>query len=71
MKQRIHILDVDVHNAALTPSEAVGLALAKDKWERYVSKGLTHEAHGAASAITIIYQALIGVQHVDTGWGEL
>jgi hypothetical protein len=71
MKPRIHILDVDVHHSELTPAEAVGLALAKDKWERYTAKGLTQQAQGAASAITIIYQALIGVQHVDTGWGEL
>lgn len=49
----------------------MGLALAKDKVERYIAKGRPHEAQGARSAIVIMYQALRGDAEIDTGWGEL
>lgn len=67
----IRIDDVDIHHPELTRQEAIGLALAKDKVERYISKGWLKEAHGAASVTTIVYQALLGINDIDTGWGEL
>lgn len=67
----ITIDDVDIHHTSLSPEARVGLALARDKVERYVAKGRPLEAQGARSAITIIYQALLGHRDIDTGWGEL
>jgi hypothetical protein len=67
----IRIQQVDIHHPILLPTERVGLALAKDKYERYISKGWIKEAHGCASAILIMYQAMLGERNVDTGWGEL
>lgn len=71
MTDRITLDDVDIHNPELLPRERVGLALAKDKYERYISKGRVQEAYGCASAILIMYQALLERPAIDTGWGEL
>ena len=71
MTAPINISDVDIHHPVLLPECRVGLALAKNKYELYVSKGRIQEAHGAASSIMIMYQAMIGVNDIDTGWGEL
>lgn len=68
---RIQIDDVDIHHPLLLPEARIGLALAKDKMERYIAKGRVLEAQGAASTIKIVYQALIGINDIDTGWGEL
>lgn len=68
---RIRIRDVDISHPQLTKREAIGLALAKDKVERYIAKGKPLEAKGAESATTIVFQALIGTDDIDTGWGEL
>lgn len=67
----IQLTDVDIHHPALLPSTRVGLALAKDKYERYISKGRSERAEGCKSAILIMYQAELGIQDIDTGWGEL
>lgn len=67
----IRLSDVDIHHPGLTRNEAIGLSLVKDKVERYISKGRIHEAHGAAYTATIMYQALLGADNIDTGWGEL
>ena len=67
----IRLDDVDIYHPELTQREAIGIALAKDKVERYIAKGRIREAQGAASTLTIVYQALLGVENVDTGWGEL
>lgn len=67
----VRVDDVDIHHPQLTRNEAIGLALAKDKVERYIAKGRLREASGAASATTIVYQALLGINDIDTGWGEL
>lgn len=67
----ISLEDVDIHDPELTRREAVGLAMAKDKYERYIAKGRVQEAYGCASAVKIMYQALLGIQDIDTGWGEL
>jgi hypothetical protein len=67
----INLGDVDIHHPELTHREAIGLALVKDKVERYIAKGRLHEAHGAAYTATIMYQALLGINDIDTGWGEL
>ena len=67
----ISLADVDIHHPELLPAERVGLALAKDKYERYISKGRIQEAYGCASAVKIMYQALVKVRDIDTGWGEL
>ena len=67
----IELSDVDIHNPELLPHMRVGFALAKDKYERYISKGKVKEAQGCKSAILIFYQASIGINDIDTGWGEL
>jgi len=71
MTTSINISDVDIHHVALIPEARIGLALAKDKVEHYISKGRVQEAQGAASVTKIIFQALVGVNDIDTGWGEL
>lgn len=67
----IALSDVDIHNPELTRREAIGMALAKDKVERYIAKGRVQEAQGAASVTMIMYQSLLGINDIDTGWGEL
>jgi hypothetical protein len=67
----ISIDDVDIHHPGLDSQARIGLALAKDKVERYIAKGRPLEAQGARSAVLIMYQALLGVNDIDTGWGEL
>ena len=71
MSDAITLDDVDIHHRMLLPEARIGFALAKDKYERYIAKGRIQEAHGCASAIKIIYQGMIGVNDIDTGWGEL
>ena len=71
MNAPINISDVDIHHIYLLPEARIGLALAKDKVERYIAKGRVREAQGAASVTTIIYQALVGINDIDTGFGEL
>ena len=67
----IGITDVDIHHPILLPEARIGLALAKDKIEHYISKGRVREAQGAAAVTKTIFQALIGINDIDTGWGEL
>lgn len=67
----IQISDVDIHHPELTRREAIGLALAKNKVERYIEKGRVKEAQGAASVTMIVFQSLIGINDIDTGFGEL
>lgn len=69
--QPIRISDVDIHHPLLLPEARIGLALSKDKVERYIAKGRVLEAQGAATVTTIMFQALIGINDIDTGWGEL
>jgi hypothetical protein len=69
--QPISMTDVDIHHPMLTRCEAIGIALAKDKVERYIAKGRIQEAQGAASVTMIVYQSLLGINDIDTGWGEL
>jgi len=71
MYDHIQLSDVDIHHPDLLPSIRVGLALAKDKYERYISKGWVERAEGCKSAILIMYQSAIGINDIDTGWGEL
>lgn len=67
----IRISDVDIHHPHLLPEARIGLALAKDKVEAYIAKGRIQEAQGAAKVTMILYQALLGINDIDTGWGEL
>jgi hypothetical protein len=71
MTSPISLADVDIHHPELLPEARVGFALAKDKYERYIAKGRISEAYGCASAIMIIYQGMLSVNDIDTGWGEL
>jgi hypothetical protein len=67
----IRISDVDIHHPLLLPEARIGLALSKDKVEHYISKGMVKEAQGAGKVTMIMFQALIGINDIDTGWGEL
>ena len=63
---------VDPFDEILTHRESVGLHMALDKLERYISKGRLHEAQGVRSAVWIMWQALtVEAGTIDTGWGEL
>lgn len=63
--------DVNIHHNKLSGEARVGMALAKDKVEQYIAKGRIKEAQGATKVLCILYQALIGIRDIDTGWGEL
>ena len=52
-------------------SQAVALALGKDKVERYIAKGRPLEAQGARSVVRIMWQSFMEHSDIDTGWGEL
>lgn len=65
----LELIDPFAHH--LTHAESVGLAMLRDKHERYVAKGRTREAQGMKSAILIMWQALLMEPLIDTGWGEI
>ena len=61
---------VDPGAGWLTKEESVALHMMKDKHQRYVAKGRTKEAHGIATGVLILWQALQRAPIIDTGWGE-
>lgn len=66
MLSQINILD-----KRLTELEAIALSKMLQKREQYIREGRGREAHGAGSAIWILWATLTEGRQYMTGFGEL
>jgi len=62
---------INLQDRRLTELEAVALAKMLAKREQYVNQGRGREAHGAGTAIWIMWEILTDGRKYLTGFGEL
>jgi hypothetical protein len=63
--------EINLQDKRLTELEAVALAKMLSKREQYVQQGRAREAHGAGTAIWILWSTLTGGRNIVTTWGDL
>lgn len=62
---------INLQDKRLTELEAIALAKMLEKREDYVHQGRGREAHGAGTAIWILWTTLVEGRQYLTGFGEL
>ena len=62
---------INLHDKRLTELEASALSKMLTKREQYVNQGRGREAHGAGTAIWILWTTLTEGRTYITGYGEL
>ena len=62
---------INLQDPRITELEAVAMAKILAKREQYVRQGRTEEAHGAGTAVWILWLELTQGRQYITGWGDI
>ena len=65
------LAQIDLQDPRITELEAVGMAKILAKREQYVRQGRFEEAHGAGTAVWLLWLTLTEGRQYITNWGDI